>query len=345
MLAGLIEIHGDRTGSADPNLIAGIGQIEGVTVGLIGVRRAPLTAEGFRTVVRLYRLAGQLEIPVVSLIDSPGLPDVSAVEGAALSNAIAQAMRVAVSLPIPTIAVVTGVASGPGAMSLTVADRVFMLEHALYSTSGLDRPVPPGVAPASSGGVWGARESLRLGIVDGVIPEPAGGAQADPDGAAQQLRLTIIHALAELNGIGQRRLIDERSRKLRYLGMATPAGREALHIEIAQLHEIQQSLGRSIDELRGRLELHQLGLPNLPSLPQRPTNVQLPPLPQIDLSMLPTRPSLPAMRRPNRSRADMSNLAERFAATRRGLTERVQEMRATFDTIDPPEPKEPPANE
>ena len=342
---GLIEIHGDRTGYADPNLIAGIGQIEGSHRWLIGVRRAPLTAEGFRTVVRLYRLAGQLEIPVVSLIDSPGLPDVSAVEGAALSNAIAQAMRVAVSLPIPTIAVVTGVASGPGAMSLTVADRVFMLEHALYSTSGLDRPVPPGVAPASSGGVWGARESLRLGIVDGVIPEPAGGAQADPDGAAQQLRLTIIHALAELNGIGQRRLIDERSRKLRHLGMATPAGREALHIEIAQLHEIQQSLGRSIDELRGRLELHQLGLPNLPSLPQRPTNVQLPPLPQIDLSMLPTRPSLPAMRRPNRSRADMSNLAERFAATRRGLTERVQEMRATFDTIDPSEPKEPPANE
>lgn len=345
ILVGLIEIHGDRTGAADPNLIAGIGQIEGVTVGLIGVRRAPLTAEGFRTVVRLYRLAGQLEIPVVSLIDSPGLPDVSAVEGAALSNAIAQAMRVAVSLPIPTVAVVTGIATGPGAMSLTVADRVFMLEHALYSTSGLDRPVPSGIAPAASGGVWGARESLRLGIVDGVIPEPAGGAQADPDGAAQQLRLTIIHALAELNGIGQRRLIDERSRKLRYLGMATPAGREALHIEIAQLHEIQQSLGRSIDELRGRLELHQLGLPNLPSLPQRPTNVQLPPMPQIDLSMLPTRPSLPAMRRPSRSRADMSHLAERFAATRRGLTERVQEMRATFDTIDPTESKESPANE
>ena len=140
-------------------------------------------------------------------------------------------------------------------------------------------------------------------------------------------------------------LLDERSRKLRHLGLATPAGREALHIEIAQLHEIQQSLGRSIDELRGRLELHQLGLPNLPSLPQRPANVQLPPLPQIDLSVLPTRPSLPAMRRPGRNRTDMSNLAERFAATRRGFSERVQEMRASFDAYDQPETKEPPTDE
>ncbi len=345
MRTGLIEIRGDRTGTSDPNLIAGIGQIEGVSVGLVGIRRAPLTAEGFRTVVRLYRLAGQLEIPVVSLIDSPGLPEVSAIEGAALSNAIAQAMRVAVSLPIPTIAIVTGVAAGPGAMSLTVADRVYMLENALYSTSGLDRPTPPGIVPAAPAGIWGVRESLRLGVIDGIVPEPAGGAQAEPDGAAQQLRLTIIHALAELNGIGQRRLLDERSRKLRHLGLATPAGREALHIEIAQLHEIQQSLGRSIDELRGRLELYQLGLPNLPSLPQRPANVQLPPFPQIDLPVLPTRPSLPAMRRPGRNRTDMSNLAERFAATRRGFSERVHEMRATLESPDQPESKEPSVDE
>ncbi len=209
----------------------------------------------------------------------------------------------------------------------------------------LDRPTPPGIVPAAPAGIWGVRESLRLGVIDGIVPEPAGGAQAEPDGAAQQLRLTIIHALAELNGIGQRRLLDERSRKLRHLGLATPAGREALHIEIAQLHEIQQSLGRSIDELRGRLELYQLGLPNLPSLPQRPANVQLPPFPQIDLPVLPTRPSLPAMRRPGRNRTDMSNLAERFAATRRGFSERVHEMRATLESPDQPESKEPSVDE
>ncbi len=338
---GFVELHGDRTGSSDPNLLAGVGQIEGVTAGLIAIRRAPLTAEGFRTIVRLYRLAGQLEIPVISLVDSPGLPEVSATEGAALSNAIAQAVRVAISLPIPTVSVLTGVAAGPGAMALTVADRTYMLEHALFSTSGLDRPMPPGVAPVSAAGMWGARESLRLGAVDGVIPEPAGGAQSDPDATAQQIRLAIIAALAELNGIGQRRLIDERSRKLRHSGLSTPAGREALHIEIAQLHELQQSLGRSIDELRGRLELHQLGLPALPSLPQRPATMQLPPRPQIDLSALPTRPSLPAIRRLGRSRADMSQLAERFAATKREFSERVQEMRATLEPATHPEPKEP----
>lgn len=344
MRVGLIEIRGDRTGTTDPNLIAGIGQIEGVTVGLIGSKRAPISAEGFRTIVRLFRLAGQLEIPVVSLIDSPGLPEADAVEGAALSNAIAQAMRVAVSLPIPTVAVVTGVAAGPGAMSLTVADRVFMFEHAVYATSGLDRPTPPGIAPAAQAGFWGGRECLRLGIVDGVIPEPAGGAHEDPQAASQQLRLTIVHALAELTGMGQRRLLDERSRKLRHLGLATPAGREALHLEIAQLHEIQQSLGRSIDELRGRLELYQIGLPTLPSLPQRPNIAQLPPLPHVDLSGLPTRPSLPAMRRTVKSRADMSNLAERFAATRRGLSGKGPETRGPVDTDDSLASKEPGAD-
>jgi acetyl-CoA carboxylase carboxyl transferase subunit beta len=338
----LIEIRGDRTGTSDPNLIAGIGQIEGVTVGLIGIRRAPLSAEGFRTVVRLYRLAGQLEFPIVSLIDAPGLAETSAIDGAALSNAIAQAMRVAVSLPVPTVSVITGVASGPGAMALSIADRVYMLEHALLSTGGIDRPAHPGLASSAQSGFWGARECLRLGIIDGVVPEPTGGAQADPDAAAQQLRLTLVHALAELNGIGQRRLLDERSRKLRHLGLSTPAGREALTIEIAQLHEIQQSLGRSIDELRGRLELHQLGLPNLPSLPQVDFSSlpQRPSLPQVDRSTLPTRPSLPTMRRLGKGRPEMSNLAERFAATRRGLAERVQDVRATLETLDQPDGKE-----
>ncbi len=202
---------------------------------------------------------------------------------------------------------------------------------------------------------------MRLGIVDGVIPEPSSDARSDPDGAAQQLRLTIIHALAELNGIGQRRLLDERNRKLRHLGLATPAGREALSIEIAQLHEIQQSLGRSIEELRGRLEHHQLGLPNLPSLPQvdlsslpaRPTLPQMdlsslparPTLPQVDLSVLPTRPSLPTVRRLGKSRSDMSHLAERFAATRRGFAERVQDVRATLETPDQSDSQESEPNE
>lgn len=361
MRASLIEIHGDRTGTADPNLIAGIGQIEGVTVALIGVRRAPLSAEGFRTVVRLYRLAGQLEFPIVTLIDSPGVATGSAIENAALSNAIGQLMRVAVSISVPSIAIVTGVASGPGAMALTIADRVYLLEHALYSTSGLDRPAHPGLSSSTQTGYWGARECLRLGIVDGIVPEPSGGAHTDPDGASEQVRLTIVHALAELNNVGNRRLIDDRNRKLRHLGLSSPAGREALSLEIAQLHEIQQTLGRSIEELRGRLELHQLGLPNLPSLPQvdltslpaRPSLPQMdlsnlparPSLPQVDLSGLPTRPSLPTVRRLGKGRPDMSNLAERFAATRRDLAERVHDARASLEATEPSEAKEPPSDE
>jgi acetyl-CoA carboxylase carboxyl transferase subunit beta len=343
MRTGIIEIHGDRSGGSDPNLIAGIGRIEGVTVALVGTRSAPLSADGFRTLVRLYRLAGQLEIPVVSLIDAPGTPDIEPIQGAILSNAIAQSIRVAVSLPVPTISVITGTVSGPGGMALTIADTVLILEHANFA-AGTDRQRPPSLIGSAPGSIWNARECLRLGVVDGVIPEPAGGAQADSAAAAQQLRLALVHALAESASMSQRRLLDERYRKLRHLGMATPAGREALHIEIAQLREIQQTLGRSIEELRGRLEIQQLGLPNLPSLPMRPTIGPLPTLPHVDLSSLPTRPSLPVMRRPGRSRPEMTHLAERFAATRRTLAERMQDVRSSLelDAIDAS--KEPPAD-
>lgn len=341
MQTGIVEIHGDRSGGADPNLIAGFGRIEGVTVALVGTRSAPLSADGFRTLVRLYRLAGQLEIPVVSLIDAPGTPDIDPIQGAILSNAIAQSIRVAVSLPVPTISVITGNVSGPGGMALAIADTVLILEHALLA-GGADRQRPPGLLGSGPGSLWNARECLRLGVVDGVIPEPAGGAQADPSAAAQQLRLALVHALAELASMSQRRLLDERYRKLRHLGVTTPAGREALHIEIAQLRELQQTLGRSIEELRGRLEIQQLGLPNLPSLPARPTIGARPTLPHVDLSSLPTRPSLPVMRRAAKSRPEMTQLAERFAATRRTLAERMHDVRSSLELDDYDASKEPP---
>ena len=194
-------------------------------------------------------------------------------------------MRVAVSLPVPTDLgrdrrrVRTGRHGAHHRRS-----RLHARTRTLFDQRSRSQ-AHPACLPSASSTFWGARECLRLGIVDGVIPEPSGGAQTDPDGAAQQLRLTIVHAL----GRAQRHRAAPPARRTQpqaappRVWHRPPAAKHS-RIEIAQLHEIQQSLGRSIDELRGRLELHQLGLPNLPSLPQ------------VDLSSLPNRAVAPAGR-------------------------------------------------
>jgi Acetyl co-enzyme A carboxylase carboxyltransferase-like len=214
-----------------------------------------------------------------------------------------------------------GEAAGAGALAISIADRVMMLEHAVLSVSGF---ATSGQAPHAPAGqtfltaTLSSRDCLRLGMIDSVVPEPAGGAHLDPNAAAQHLRLAVIHALSDLSGIGPRRLLDERSRKLRHLGLGTPAGREALRLEIVQLQELQQTVGRSIEELRERIEHYQLGLPSLPSLPQRP------PMPHV---ALPVFPSLPTIKRPTVNRAEISGLAVRLAATGRGIAGRVSEVR------------------
>ena len=171
-----------------------------------------------------------------------------------------------------------------------------------------------------------SRDCRRFGIVDAVIPEPGQSAHGDPAGAAQQLRLAIIRSLGELVVLGPRRLQDERSRKYRQLGLAGSAGSEAVRYEIAQLQELQRSVGRSIDDLRDRIEHHHLSLPSLPHLPQRPAMPSVP---------LPERPNLPTIRRPVVNRAEIADFAGRLATSGRVLAERVNDASREFTGDDP----------
>jgi hypothetical protein len=136
-----------------------------------------------------------------------------------------------------------------------------MLEHAVYAVPGADGAATAAraadrVAP-SSGRLVSARECLRLGVVDRIVSEPGGGAHADQLAAGRLLRDALADALVELTALGSRRLVAERSRRLRTLGMATPEARAATHgeaIALLELHDLPRHLARSLGEWRERLE-------------------------------------------------------------------------------------------
>jgi enoyl-CoA hydratase/carnithine racemase len=136
-----------------------------------------------------------------------------------------------------------------------------MLEHAVYAVPGADGAATAAraadrVAPAS-GRLVNARECLRLGVVDRVVPEPGAGAHADPAAAGRFLQDALAESLAELTALGSRRLVAERSRRLRTLGMATPEARAATRgeaIALLELHDLPRHLARSLGEWRERLE-------------------------------------------------------------------------------------------
>ncbi|MDX3386250.1 carboxyl transferase domain-containing protein [Streptomyces niveiscabiei] len=240
LLEGFEELRGDRAGGRCPALVGGLGRFDGTTVMLIGHQKAHVPAalaarnhgmalpSGYRTAARLMRLAAKLGIPVVTLVDTPGAyPGVSAEEqGQAV--AIAENLRLMSTLPVPVVCVVIGEGGSGGALGVAVADRVYVCENATYSVIS-----PEGCAsilwkdPASAPRAAAAlglvpRELLRLGVVDGVVPEPPGGAHTDWDRAADCLRTAVREALGELLPLDPGELVARRQE--RYRGMTGAAG-------------------------------------------------------------------------------------------------------------------------
>ena len=236
LLDGFLELHGDRIGGDCPAIVGGVGHLAGLPVMLIGHQKGHSTAdllarnfgratpEGHRKAARLMRMAAKLGLPIVTLIDTQGAePGISAEEnGQAI--AIAESLRLMSGLPVPIVAVVTGEGGSGGALALGVADRVLALENAVYSIIS-----PEGCAAilwhdASQGPRAAAAlrvtsgELLRLGLVDGVVPEPEDGTQTDPALAAQYLRDAITSALSELVGRDPVDLVNSRRARFRRVG-------------------------------------------------------------------------------------------------------------------------------
>ncbi|HKG25974.1 MAG TPA: acetyl-CoA carboxylase carboxyltransferase subunit alpha/beta, partial [Thermomicrobiales bacterium] len=304
MMSAFVELHGDRVSGDDPAVICGFGRLDGATVAVIAQERGRgelrelrrggrMEACGYRKTVRLMRLAGHIEIPLVTLIDTPGARGDAEAETGGIGVALAQALGLMSILPVPIVAAIIGEAGSAGALALGVGDRILMQEHAVYSVFGpesaLYREADRAVDATASLKVT-ARDCERLGIVDRIVPEPSPAAHVDPDQAAALLSSAIARALSELSGAAPRRLLDDRALKVRHFGRATPEGREAARRELREWQDVQRTISRSFGELRGRIEARQLARPNLPHL-----------------------------RRPNVNRADLGALAGRIAATGRGF--------------------------
>ena len=252
IFTNFVELHGDRAFGDDQAIVCGLGHLGGQTAVVIGQERsrsgssserqdARTSPEGFRKCQRTLRLAAKFDMPVVTLIDTPG-PDLSVeAEERGLGNAVATTMSLMGGLQVPTISVVIGEGGSAGALALAVADRVVMMENAIYSTISPEEAAEliyqdEAMAGEAAGSLrLTAQDCRELGIVNVVVPEPPGGAHGDPDGAARQLRRVLLQELAELQSMSRRRMLRSRYKTYRNVGEYSSRFRAAIAREVSSL--------------------------------------------------------------------------------------------------------------
>lgn len=230
---GFVELHGDRLGGDCAAMVTGLGLLDGTPVAVIGQQKGHTTSElvahnfgmprpeGYRKALRVMQLAARLGLPIVTLVDTPGaFPGVEAEENGQ-AQAIARSVLEMSGLPVPVIAVVTGEGGSGGALALSVADRVLICENGIYSvispegcSSILWDDASSAPQAADALGIT-APSLLRLGIVDGVVPEPDGGAHTDPREASERIRRAVGEVLPQLAGIPGEELVRQRRERFR----------------------------------------------------------------------------------------------------------------------------------
>jgi acetyl-CoA carboxylase carboxyl transferase subunit alpha len=232
-----IELHGDRRYSDDRALIGGLATIDQYRVMIIGQQKGRDTKtnllrnfgcahpEGYRKALRLMQLAEKFDLPIISLIDTPGaFPGVGA-EERHIAEAIAVNLREMMLLQVPSVAVVIGEGGSGGALGIGVCDRVLILENAYYSVISpegcaailwKDRANAPQAAAALK---LTAKDLLELGMVDEIVPEPLGGAHHDYDATAQNVKRAILKHLEQLRALKVSELLKARYDKYRKMGV------------------------------------------------------------------------------------------------------------------------------
>lgn len=231
-----IELHGDRTFSDDPAIVGGFMTINDLRVVMIGQQKGRDTREnirrnfgmpnpeGYRKANRLMRLAAKFKLPLVTLIDTPGAYPGLGAEERGQAQAIAENLKLMASLPVPIVSIVIGEGGSGGALALGVADRIIMLQYAIYSVI-----TPEGCAAilwkdqskvkeAADALKLTAKHLLDLGVIDRIIPEPAGGAHRDPAVTAEALGRAIYEEVKYLQRQNTRTLLDRRLQKYMSMG-------------------------------------------------------------------------------------------------------------------------------
>jgi acetyl-CoA carboxylase carboxyl transferase subunit alpha len=231
------ELHGDRGRADDPAVVTGLGKLDGQTVVLVGHQKGRdikeratrnfgmAYPEGYRKAMRAMALAGRHGFPLVTMVDTPGAYPGVAAEQHGQGGAIARSQAAMVRLPVPTVACVIGEGGSGGAVAIAVADRVLMQENAIYSVIS-----PEGCAAILWRDAGEARKAaaafkpdavhcLELGVVDGIVAEPEGGAHLGLDASAQLLEQGILAALDEIEELDPDERRRQRREKYRVMGV------------------------------------------------------------------------------------------------------------------------------
>lgn len=236
LFTGFHEIHGDRSFGDDPAIVSGFAFFDGKPVLVVAEQKGRDTKqklfrnfgmpkpEGYRKALRAMQLASKFGRPVITFLDTPGAyPGIDA-EERGQAEAIARNLREMARLACPVVCVCIGEGGSGGALALGVGNHVFMLENAVYSVISPESCAA--IIYRDSSKAEQAAAALRLtaedlqelGLVDGVVPEPAGGAQEDPNAAALFLADRLRASLAELGRLDVNEIVQQRYAKFRRMG-------------------------------------------------------------------------------------------------------------------------------
>jgi acetyl-CoA carboxylase carboxyl transferase subunit alpha len=238
-----VEIHGDRLFGDDPALVCGLARFRGEPVVVVGHQKGRDTKqkirrnfgmpkpEGYRKALRAMQMAEKFGRPILAFVDTPGAYPGLDAEERGQAEAIARNLREMARLRVPILVTVTGEGGSGGALAVAVGDRINMLEHSVYSVispegcaSILWRDAGRAEDAATAMKITG-RDLLSFGVVDEVVPEPPGGAHADPEALYDALGQLFERQLAELRKLTPDALIEARYQKFRKMGQL---GREFL---------------------------------------------------------------------------------------------------------------------
>jgi acetyl-CoA carboxylase carboxyl transferase subunit alpha len=241
LLTEFVALAGDRKFGDDTAIVGGFGRFRGDSVCVIGHEKGSDTEsrlkhnfgmarpEGYRKAVRLMEMADRFDIPVITLVDTAGAYPGIGAEERGQAEAIARSTDVSLNLGVPNVAVILGEGGSGGAIAIASANRVLMLEHAIYSVIS-----PEGAASilwrdtakaqeAATGMKITAQDMVRFGVIDSVVPEPAGGAHREPAAAVAATGEAIANALMELRGLDRETI--RRQRREKFLAIGRNLGR------------------------------------------------------------------------------------------------------------------------
>lgn len=233
------EVAGDRRFANDPAIITGFGYLDGQKVAVVGIEKGRKTKEkvlhnfgmprpeGYRKALRIMQTAAQFQIPVIAFVDTPGAYPGIGAEERGQSEAIAKNLAEMFDVKTPIIACVIGEGGSGGALGIAIADRVLMMEYSIYSVISPESCAsilwadPKMAETAANSLQLSPEKALELKVIDGIIPEPTGGAQRDWPAAMKNVRKALGKEIKGLLKTDMDKVLEGRFNKFRSMGNQT----------------------------------------------------------------------------------------------------------------------------